>query len=270
MIVYAKNIIEAKLLAKVTNDPNLEVLKADLSKYKYKKFNLYLHKINQRFPLDYILQDVRFANLQFFVNQDVLIPREETQWWIEQLIETNNLKEKPMDRTILVDLGSGSGLIGITLASYFKQVYLLDKSKKALRVSKINCDKNQTKNTITLQSDLLNIFNQKNISLENWVLVANLPYLPESDINSKIDNKVEYEPKQALYCKQNGLFLAKKLIRQLKKRFKGALPIQIWLELDPRNIDDFRNYCEMQITEYSCNILKDLNYQNRVIVLKLK
>lgn len=186
----------AQLLAApdvILSKPQLQGLEADLERRK------------QHEPLAYIRQKSEFFGREFAVNQDVLIPRPETETMIELA-----LKLPPAARKSFVDVGTGSGAIAITLACELGAVQVLatDISPAALAVARGNCVKHQA--TVDLhQADLL-----KDVPLPDGVtVVANLPYVPD---NYTINPAAAHEPPLALFAGPDGLDLYRRLFEQLK------------------------------------------------------
>lgn len=167
-------------------------------------------------PLAYILGEKEFYGRSFKVNAHVLIPRPESEALIEVVKEL-----KPQPRTIL-DMGTGSGCLAVTLALETKaRVTAADISPLALRVAAINAVELGARLEI-VQSDLMSNLGKEKFDL----IVANLPYV---DVHwDWCGAELRYEPGIALYAGDGGLELVKKLIKQVKGRCKKLL-----LEIDP-------------------------------------
>ncbi len=228
-----------------------------LNSKQYKQFIKSQKKLAQDYPLDYLLGDIRFLDKKFYLDETVLIPREETEYWVKNLQETIEKGD------LLVDIGAGSGVIGISLNGLFKQVCLVDVSKGAINICDKNIMENDAKNTQAIQSDLFENKELKNLinNTDNWTLVANLPYLPESEKKYKYDNNVSWEPDIALYSGIDGLDLFKKMIYQLSQL---KLPDYIYLELDPGNVDQAADI--LTNAGYETSIRIDIYGKNRFLV----
>jgi len=199
-----------------------------------------LELLENGFPLDYLLSNTEFANLKLKLNSATLIPREETLKLIE-IIKIKFTSQTSLGRKLkirnLIDLGCGSGAIGLSLISNFQKTILSDISSQALKTTeqnlKYNFPKITTNQVKILKSDLLS-----NLKLRKYirssVLVANLPYLPCSDKTLCKQNKIQFEPSLALFSGFDGLNLTKKLF--LEMHFYQQFPAVLALELDPRNI----------------------------------
>ena len=129
-----------------------------------------------REPIQYIIGSSEFYGRKFFVNQDVLIPRPETEKLIDVSIDILSKKENP----IILDVGTGSGCIGITIALEipFSSVIAIDISNSALSTAKKNADMYGLKNIQFINQD---IFNQ-DINHTADMLISNPPYISQEEI----------------------------------------------------------------------------------------
>ena len=280
-----KNFGQARLLTKLLSLPINRVLgqRLKLTNSQFELIQSQITLLDSGYPLDYLLGSVNFCNQEFVISNDVLIPRPATEFWINELIqqletlevEAGSHTTEPL--TTLVEVGTGSGIIGLTLAPLFAHNILTDISKKALEVAK----NNQIRLCPThahiefIQTDLLD-----NVILPatntNWILVANLPYVPIGDLINKEKNRVSAEPEIALYSGIDGLDLTRRLIHQLVSNYSANMPSQIWLELDPRNIYEakkiiqtaFQTLAPTPNEKWTYNILTDEDDFARVLVIK--
>lgn len=154
-------------------------------------------------PLQYILQEAYFRNYVFYVDQRVLIPRPETELLVEKVIDI--YKENYKNHIKIIDVGTGSGAIAISLAIEIKnsEVYSVDISKEALAVAQINKEKYQLddQKLKLVQSDKLEVFKDQNIKFD--ILVSNPPYIKYKDYINLDKNVLDYEPKLALLGTEN-------------------------------------------------------------------
>ena len=281
----AKNFGEARLAAKQLSLPINRILgqAVRLSDTQYQAIQSQISQLDLGYPLDYLLGTVRFCERDFAINPDVLIPRPATEYWVNELkLELEETRSEETTHTLkpnncLVEIGTGSGVIGLTLAPFFEKIILTDISSKALEIAKSNtqslCQNNS--NIQLIQSDLLLELSLPS-NLTSWFLVANLPYVPIADQENKQINKVGFEPKIALYSGVDGLDLTKRLIGELIKNYNANMPSQIWLELDPRNIakakkyiqEQFQNTILKQNKKWVYTILTDEDDFARVLVIK--
>ena len=176
-------------------------------------------KRRRRIPLAQILGRQSFYGLDFFVNEDVLIPRADTECLIDLVLEdyaelAKTEKGNSLPLRIL-DLCTGSGCIGISVAKHLPYVELLlvDLSEKALAVAKKNAEEHLGGNVALLQSDLLTEVQGKRFSL----LLSNPPYIVSRVIPGLEREISEYEPKMALDGGEDGLVFYRRIAREAKK-----------------------------------------------------
>ena len=207
-----------------------------------------LDKISKNYPIDYIINKKNFYGYDFYVNEDVLIPRPETEELVQWVLEDNANINKSIK---LIDLCSGSGCVGITISKENKNmdVTLSDVSEKALEV----CNKNKVQlnsEVKTIKLDLNSNFKSK---YKYDVIVSNPPYLSPNEAN-EIGENVKFEPEIALFTPiNNPLHFYKRIIEfaLINLNKKG----QIYLELNPVFIKDFIQL----LSDYNLN---DVNFRN--------
>jgi len=191
-----------------------------LTPIQLKKFRKLVTKRRKRIPFAYLTHHQGFYGLDFAVTKDVLIPRPETEQLVDWVLGNVNRKAQ----TTIIDVGTGSGCIAVTLAKYFPNTSVIasDVSAKALLVAKKNARTNGVSKRITFrQGSLLIVLKpgeQPNL------VVANLPYLTQPQLKN-----VQHEPKLALHGGTHGLELIEKLIQQIANR---NISMAI-LEIDP-------------------------------------
>lgn len=175
-------------------------------------------KRRRRIPLAQILGRQSFYGLDFFVNEDVLIPRADTECLVDLVLEDYAELAKQGEKTYaekrILDLCTGSGCIGISVAKHlpYQELLLVDLSEKALAVAKKNAEKHLGENVTFLQSDLLTKVQGKKFSL----LLSNPPYIV-SRVIPGLDREVsEYEPKMALDGGEDGLVFYRRIAKEAK------------------------------------------------------
>ena len=156
-------------------------------------------------PIQYVLGVAWFKDHKYFVDENVLVPRSET----EELIQIIQQK-RPSAKTI-IDIGTGSGCIAIELALIFKsKVFGLDISEKALKVAEKNAEIHKAKVDFIHQS----ILNENlHISGKFDIIISNPPYVMDSEKAIMPENVVNFEPKEALFVPDNDPLLFYKAIR---------------------------------------------------------
>ena len=204
-----------------------------------------LKKILRNYPLDYIIKKKSFFGYDFYVDENVLIPRPETEELVQWVVDDNNIGDKKK----LIDLGAGSGCIGISISKTINlDVTLADKSKEALRVCNINKD--------ILESDVKIIEYDLNteFTMNQFfdIIISNPPYLDYYS-REEIDENVNFEPHIALFApKDDPLYFYKQiLIFGDKNLNKGG---QIYLEINPTFIKEFKSL----LTKFKPN---DVNFR---------
>ena len=175
-------------------------------------------KRRRRIPLAQILGRQSFYGLDFFVNEDVLIPRADTECLVDLVLEdyaelAKTEKGNSLPLRIL-DLCTGSGCIGISVAKHlpYQELLLVDLSEKALAVAKKNAEKHLGGNVRFLQSDLLTAVHEKRFSL----LLSNPPYIVSKVIPGLEREVSEYEPKMALDGGEDGLLFYRRIAKEAK------------------------------------------------------
>ena len=213
------------LLSKVLNKTreNLLInLEQNIDRKNVKKFEKLIRRRSLNEPIAYILKKKEFWSRNFEINNNTLIPRPETELMVEKLVYI--YKQKKIN---ILDIGTGSGCILISLLSELKQSNCvgIDISKKALKIAIKNSKKNNQKNNIKFLNRSLNNFYHKKFDL----IVSNPPYIRTRDIKN-LDRSIKYyEPKIALDGGNDGLDVIKKVIYKSKEILKvnGLLALEI-------------------------------------------
>jgi len=186
-----------------------------------------IRKIKESIPVAYITNRREFYGHEFYVDRRVLIPRVETELLITEALKVIELRSEEQEINHVVDLFTGSGVIGITLANQLKDISVTayDISNDALIVAAINANKlNITDRIQFILQDLSIESALEEIILNNEIILANPPYVSEVYYNRMIEN-LKYEPKLALVSKGNGLFYYNMLLYQLAVQDKGKVLI---------------------------------------------
>jgi len=222
-------------------------------------------------PLQYILGKCEFMGLEFKVTPDVMIPRPETEILVEKgidLVRSLGLgvrsKELGVRSWEILDIGTGSGCIGISLAKFLQncKVTAVDISENALIVAKENAKLNNVEINF-LHSDL---FNARELESNRYdLIVSNPPYIPSSEIDS-LEIQLQYEPRIALDGGMDGLDFYRRIICQAQAHLKadGFLILEIGFgqAIKIKNIlEKTRNFAII-------DIVKDYNSIDRVVVAK--
>jgi len=217
-------------------------------------------------PLEYIIKKAEFYNLDFFVDNRVLIPRNDTEIMVDKAIDEIN----KLNNILLIDVWTWSSCIPISInknSKNIKKTLAIDISIDALEVSNINIKNHNLDWKISqINSDLLNSIIEIKFSNKNLIITANLPYIKNDDFENMSKETILYEPNIALFWWENTWFeLYEKLIQQIitlkdNNNFENIiLFIEIWF--------DQENYSRNYLNKLSLNFeyFKDNNQINRCI-----
>jgi len=216
----------------------------------------------QGVPIAYLIGKREFYGREFLVNKNVLIPRPETETLIEQVIGT--IRANSSIDTI-IDIGTGSGCIAITLALEFPDLKILasDISKAALKTAEKNCKLHKVQKQIRLlQGNLFEPFFPNEI--KNSIIIANLPYLLPNEYSSEL----KYEPQLALISGENGLEHYKQLLEQIGE--SKIKPRAIFLEIHPPTLNELKQLIVNIFPNSALEITNDLSNRPRVLRLEIK
>ena len=224
--------------------------------------NLYREFLQRRVnhePVQYITGIVGFYGLEFQVNKSVLIPRPETEILVETIIENTNENEE----TNILDIGTGSGNIAITLAKHLpnSKITAIDKSKDALKIAVKNSELNNVKERINfIENDILN--NQNLFDNVFDLVVSNPPYISKEEYNNLEPELNKHEPSIALTDFSDGVIFYKNISKQAKNLLntKGKL----FFEIGAGQSKKIKEIME-QNNFYNIQIIKDYQNHDRVI-----
>ena len=230
----------------------IEYLKKYLPKDKLKQG---LQKLKEGKPVQYIVGNVDFYNVNLLVNENVLIPRFETEYLVEKTINYAKKLKEPLD---ILDIGTGTGAIAISLAkNIFCNVLATDISKKAIEVAKENAKRNNVKINFK-QSDIL-----KNIQGKFDIIISNPPYIAKDEI---IDPLVKNnEPHIALYADNNGLYFYEEILKNIKPHLKEKSIIAF--EIGMTQSEEVTKIANKYLPKAKIITEKDLTGKNRYIFI---
>ena len=207
--------LDLRILLKHASKKNDEIILSNLNvdNIDIVKFKSYLQKRINRQPIAKIIHNKSFWKNDFYVNNFVLDPRPETELIIEEALNiyrNKNLKLK------ILDIGTGSGCIAISLAKEFKNASItaIDISKEALEVAEKNLKIHSCYNQIQLK-----MIDYKNINSKFDLIVSNPPYLTNEQFNNADPEVRNFEPKLALVGGDDGL----KFYREYSKNIKNLM-----------------------------------------------
>jgi release factor glutamine methyltransferase len=215
-------------------------------------------------PVQYIIGIQEFYGLHFQVNAAVLIPRPETELLVEQVIQRGN-ELWPGGSPKLVDIGSGSGAIPVSIAVHCPlwQVSSADISLAALEVARANAELNGVADKICFsQSDLLDAYIQERKYID--ILVSNPPYIASADIDELQLEVRSFEPRLALDGGADGLNLYRRMCKQLK--LLPAFPRLVAFEVGQGQTDAVSQMLAELNNWTRIDIVKDLSGISRHVI----
>ncbi len=257
------NIIAKELLSYVLKKDKVYLtINSDtaLTDTEYAEFTKYIEQIIDGKPLQYITQKQEFMGMEFFVNEDVLIPQPDTEILVETVLDI--CKRYSNQSLRILDLCTGSGAIAISLSKILNtQVFASDVSTKALEVA----EKNNVLNNSKVEFIESNLFEQ--INGEKFdIIVSNPPYIKNEEIKL-LSKQVQNEPYIALAGGEDGLDFYRKIIDEAYKHINknGYLCLEIGYD---QKEDLIKLIKQNENYEYE-NCIKDLSNNDRCIIAKI-
>lgn len=282
LIEYVFKISKEKLILKY---------KDEINDKKVEEFRKLLKKLENGIPIQYIINNQEFMGLNFYVDENVLIPQPDTEILVEEVIkycnelrnnesedkETNkdykeNIEKEPIinkeDKNInkktikILDLCTGSGIIGISIYKYLEnvEIYASDIIQKALNIAEKNTNLNNAKINF-INSDMF-----ENIHIKDFdIIVSNPPYI-ESKVIESLSKEVQNEPKLALDGGEDGLKFYRCILENAKDylRKNGAIFLEIGYDQKEKIEEILKSYKIYKETK----CIKDFGGNNRVIIIK--
>ena len=213
------------LLSKTLNKSREEILTNLNQKIEHHDilvFKDYIVRRSKNEPVAYILKEKEFWSKKFYVTKDTLIPRPETELLVDKI-----LHEYKKKRISILDIGTGSGCILLSLLSNMKHSIGtgIDISKEAIKIARKNALKHNLLNQVKFYNKSLEIIYDKKFD----VIVSNPPYIVNHELKNLSNDIKRYEPRMALDGGNDGLDLIKKVIYKSKNilKIKGMLALEI-------------------------------------------
>jgi len=235
--------------------------------YQKLKLKYFFNKRINGWSIASIMKEKWFYGIKFFVNKNVLIPRPETE------IIINEIKKINPENNFILDVGTGSGCIIITLAKILNRnnkFSAVDISPKTLLVAKKNAKKYK-QNISFYTNNLLNNADEILPKKQDIIIIANLPYLTKEQI--KNSPSIKKEPLVALDGGNDGLALYKMLFKQINewiKKQKVKNKIVLFLEIDPSQNKKIKNIIQNNLNITEINTIKDYGANDRIIKINLR
>ena len=268
--------LEARLLlAKALNkDLNWTYvnLEKKIPKKKIFKYEILIKKKLKKIPTAYLLGNKEFYSMNFKVNENTLIPRPETEIIVEEI--KKNFKNKK--KLLVLDLGTGSGCILLSILKEFKNAtgIGIDKYLETVKVARINSKKNNLSKRSKFfkldwsQKDFFKQVIKINKAFSGNkkfdLVVSNPPYLLKNEINTLM-SEVLYEPKESLYDNKDGLSFYKIVLPKINSLVSENS--YIYLEINPKKKRNIEKICKSNNLR-NIHYIKDLSGRHRFVLIK--
>lgn len=232
----------------------------ELNSKDEKKYKEVIQKLIEGYPLQYVTHYQEFMKLDFYVDENVLIPRADTEITVEEVI--SYCKNMKRDNIRILDLCTGSGIIAISIGNYIKncEIVAVDISNKALEIAKSNANRNKVENITWVLSNLF-----ERVEGKFDIIVSNPPYI-KKEVISTLEKEVQKEPIIALDGGKDGLKFYREIIKKAPNYLKkeGAIFLEIGYDQRQEVLDIIN-----ETKEYNKVISKkDLSGNDRMVMAK--
>lgn len=241
------------------------------------RFLWYVHQRKRHIPLAYITGHKEFFGLDFKVNTHTLVPRPETEQMVELALSriTNYISRDK--HIVLIDIGTGSGCIPISILSTLNNKYSIghvqcaasDISQKALTIAQRNAARHNVNITFkqgNLLEPWMNELNSDPSLVSRVIITANLPYITEEQWQD--EQSIKKEPKSALVAGEQGLALYRELLEEIKKTNLQS-PISICFEIDPSQKEHMNPLIHHYLPNSRITIHDDLCGNARIVEIRV-
>ena len=234
-----------------------------------------------REPVAYLLGEKEFFGLPFFVTRDTLVPRPETELLVEEAL---SLLSKHDAKTVIADIGTGSGAIVVSLAHSLQKIHsesssftfvATDISSGALHIAKRNAEQNGVAEHIDFfEGNFIDPIPESVFEEINHILIlANLPYLSRTLYESASDDARLFEPESALVADEDGLALYIELLDDIARRKKSRwrnIPVDGLFEISPEQEPALKNIFFDRFPSSQNDFLPDLSGRTRVFWFRIE
>ncbi|NCQ06032.1 MAG: peptide chain release factor N(5)-glutamine methyltransferase [Candidatus Moranbacteria bacterium] len=229
-------------------------------------------------PVAYIIGQKEFYGSLFFVTQDTLIPRPETELLVERVLDYIHILQEEKKSIDIFDIGTGSGNIITALAKTLStekenlvslSFFAGDISSRSITIAKKNAKRNKMSTTIHFRTgNLLTPFMKRLLTTENAIIItANLPYLSGALYNDTPLDVKKFEPKTALYSAHSGLAHYYELFTQIQNMHKK---VTLFLEISPEQGRVLKKNIHRFFINANIEIHKDLAKKNRIVIITVQ
>jgi len=237
----------------------------------FNRYNELIHRRASHVPLQYITRQVEFMSLDFIVDERVLIPRPETEILVETVIKKTDNKLYHDRRITVIDIGTGSGNIAVSLAKNISniKIYAGDISQEALVVANENVQRHDVADKIhLLHGNVFDAFNTDVKKEQVDFVVSNPPYVSKSESKNLEPELIDHEPLLALIGGEDGLCIYNQIIKDAAGWIKpGGYLI---IEIGETQADSIIKLMQNELHYDEIEIIKDLQGKERIISARIK
>jgi len=246
---------------KILNQNRIEirtVFKHEITSAQADLFKINLEALKSGKPFQQILGETEFYGFTFFVDENVLIPRPETEELLEFAISKLHASSFRLQSFKILDIGTGSGIIPIILKKHFPkaEITAIDISEKALETAQKNADFHQTEIRFLKKDFLTDSFD------ENFdIIISNPPYIGIDEENEIADSVKEFEPKIALFSPvSDTLIFYRKIAALSENRLNenGMVFLEINQKMGKETLELFKQFQDFQL-------IKDISGNDRIV-----
>jgi len=232
----------------------------DLPQNQWEAFEAAVHEHHKGTPVQYIIGSEEFYGRKFIVNEEVLIPRPETEELVYETLKRINKRELKV-----VDIGTGSGAIAISLKleQPSLQVYASDIAEESLKVARENA-RQQGAEIAFVQGDLLQPFRGQRFD----VVISNPPYIPVSDIETMSEVVTEHEPHRALFAGEDGLDFYRRFMVELPEVISPVA--LVGFEIGAGQGEAVADLFKKAFVNVKVEVLNDINGKDRMVFAEIK
>ena len=215
-----------------------------------------IKKVENGYPIQYLIGDVPFFNVQIKVNENVLIPRFETEYLVEKVLKkVKNYQNEPLKS---IDICTGSGCIAIAMAKNTNFICTgVDISESALEVAKENAKLNE----VSLQWKQMDILTEP-LEEDYDIIISNPPYIA---FHETVDNSTSYEPQIALFAEEDGTIFYRKILETIQNK-----PKLIAFEIGEKEGERVKKMAQEKFPNAKITIEQDLNSCDRYLLIERK
>ena len=214
-------------------------------------------KLQKNYPLQYLFGYELFFDREFIVNEHTLIPRPETEWIVDYILQNEHLANQK-----IADIGTGSGVIGLTLKleEHSAAVTITDIDEQTLAVAKQNASHLQADVQFMLGDNL------QALDTKYDIIVSNPPYIAETEKDVMDVSVIQYEPHQALFADHHGLSFYEQFVALLPHYLHDDG--RVYLEIGYKQGTAVAEMLQKQFPNKEIQVLKDYNNNERLVVMK--